>query len=156
MPNSEMGDESSSPPKTQPIKVTVKKPRKVFKFRFLNETNLHNVRRDQIFYYILSLHKKIRTLLRKCKRYREKIVKLVSMDWTLNPFNHSKCQWQLLWDWKLQCKIWPNWNELLVFISLFSQGASITEEFNDTGENLIECRNKRRLCSHHWCRVGSK
>ncbi|XP_055320225.1 angiogenic factor with G patch and FHA domains 1 isoform X2 [Sitodiplosis mosellana] len=75
MPKSKV-NESSSPPKIQPIKVAAKKPRKVFKFRFLNETNLHNVRRDQIFYYILSLHKKIRSLLRKCKRYREKIIKL--------------------------------------------------------------------------------
>lgn len=74
MPQTQV-DESS--PKQQPIKAA-KKPRKVFKFRFLNETNLHSVRRDQIFYYILSLHKKIRSLLRKCKRYREKIIKLVS------------------------------------------------------------------------------
>lgn len=64
----------------QPQKLIIKKPRKIFKFRFLAETSLHNVRRDQIFYYILSLHKKIRLLLRKCKKYREKILKLVSID----------------------------------------------------------------------------
>lgn len=96
MPNSEGNDESSSPPKTQHIKVAVKKPRKVFKFRFLNETNLHNVRRDQIFHYILSLHKKIRTLLRKCKRYREKIMKLVSMDSSSNLFDYLKSFKQLI------------------------------------------------------------
>lgn len=66
------------PVKIGPQKCAAKNVRKVFKFRFLSETNLHNVRRDQIFFYILSLHKKIRTLMRKCKRYREKIVKLVS------------------------------------------------------------------------------
>lgn len=65
-------------PKMAPAKILTKKPRKIFKFRFLSETNLHNVRRDQIYFYILSLHKKIRSLLRKCKRYREKILKLVS------------------------------------------------------------------------------
>lgn len=65
-------------PKTSVTKIGPKKPRKLFKFRFLTETNLHNVRREQVYYYILSLHKKIRSLLRKCKRYREKIMKLVS------------------------------------------------------------------------------
>lgn len=64
----------------QPQKLILKKPRKIFKFRFLSETSLHNVRRDQIYFYILSLHKKIRLLLRRCKKYREKILKLVSID----------------------------------------------------------------------------
>ncbi|XP_031626140.1 angiogenic factor with G patch and FHA domains 1 isoform X3 [Contarinia nasturtii] len=53
-----------------------KKTRKIFKLRFLTETNLHTVRRDQIFYYVLSLQKRIRLLLKKCKRYRDKILKL--------------------------------------------------------------------------------
>lgn len=65
--------------KVQSVKIASKKTRKVFKYRFLTETNLHNVRREQIFYYIISLHKKIRALLKKCKRYKEKILKLVSM-----------------------------------------------------------------------------
>lgn len=65
--------------KSPAILIGPRKPRKIFKFRFLTETNLHNVRRDQIFFYILSLHKKIRSLLKKCKRYKEKILKLVSM-----------------------------------------------------------------------------
>lgn len=88
MPKKEINE--SPPPKIQPTKMTTKKSRKVFKFRFLNETNLHNVRRDQIFFYILSLHKKIRSLLRKCKRYREKIIKLVSMKW-FNLFERNFC-----------------------------------------------------------------
>lgn len=65
--------------KNMPFKIGPKKPRKIFKFRFLTETNLHNVRREQIFFYIVSLHKRIRLLVKKCKRYREKILKLVSM-----------------------------------------------------------------------------
>lgn len=64
--------------KTPPPKSRLKKSRKIFKFRFVSETSLHNVRRDQIYFYILSLHRKIRSLLRKCKRYKEKIFKLVS------------------------------------------------------------------------------
>lgn len=71
------GDDAE-PTKSPQKHFTLKKNRKLFKFRFLSETNLHNVRRDQIFVYILSLHKKIRSLLKKCKRYREKIHKLVS------------------------------------------------------------------------------
>lgn len=59
-------------------KVILKKPKKLFKFRFLCETSLHNVRRDQIYFYIISLHKKIRALLRKCKKYREKLLIIVS------------------------------------------------------------------------------
>lgn len=73
-------DENESVTNTLPTKMCAKKSRKVFKFRFLSVTNLHTVRREQIFFYILSLHKKIRFLLRKCKRYREKIIKLVSMS----------------------------------------------------------------------------
>lgn len=69
---------SLSPHIKQTTKATLKKPKKMFKFRFLSETSLHNVRRDQIYFYILSLHKKIRLLLRRCKKYREKILKLVS------------------------------------------------------------------------------
>lgn len=69
-------DESA--PKISPLKIACKKPRKIFKLRFLTETNLHNVRREQIYFYILSLHKKLRALIRKCKRYREKIQQLVS------------------------------------------------------------------------------
>lgn len=73
----------SESPSQKPQKVILKKPRKVFKFRFLSETSLHNVRRDQILCYILSLHKKIRLLLRRCKKYREKFLKLVSIDFRL-------------------------------------------------------------------------
>lgn len=62
----------------RPPNPLLKKPRKIFKFRFQAETSLHNVRRDQIYFYILSLHKKIRSLLRRCKKFREKILKLVS------------------------------------------------------------------------------
>lgn len=75
---SNSAEDEIPPTKVAPTKVLTKKPRKIFKFRFLSETNLHNVRRDQIYFYIQSLHKKIRALLRKCKRYREKILKLVS------------------------------------------------------------------------------
>lgn len=76
MPKTE-GDEAQ--PKIMPTKIGPKKPKKIFKYRFLTETNLHNVQRAQIYFYIVSLHKKIKTLLNKCKRYREKIRKLVSM-----------------------------------------------------------------------------
>lgn len=69
---------NEAPTKTPPKKGPSKKSRKLFKLRFVSETSLHNVRRDQIFFYILTLHKKIRSLLAKCKRYREKILKLVS------------------------------------------------------------------------------
>lgn len=71
------GELPAQPLKTM-SKIANKKPQKLFKFRFLTETNLHTVRREQVYIYILTLHKKIRTLLRKCKRYREKIRKLVS------------------------------------------------------------------------------
>lgn len=71
----------SKPLPQQPQKAILKKPRKIFKFRFLSETSLHNVRRDQIYFYILSLHKKIRLLLRRCKKYRENLLKLVSIDY---------------------------------------------------------------------------
>lgn len=78
--------ESASP--QRPQKILLKKPKKIFKFRFLSETSLHNVRRDQIYFYILSLHKRIRLLLRKCKKYREKISKLVSIDcWPPTKFS---------------------------------------------------------------------
>lgn len=53
--------------------------RKVFKFRFLSQTNLHHIRREQIVFYISSLHKRIRMLLSKCRKYRDKIIKLVSV-----------------------------------------------------------------------------
>lgn len=73
------GDEDSPSLKTIPAKIGPKKPKKLFKYRFLTETNLHTVQRAHIFFYIVSLHKKIKSLLKKCKRYREKIGKLVSM-----------------------------------------------------------------------------
>lgn len=55
-----------------------KTPKKLHKFRFLSAAYLQNIRREQIILYIISLHKKIRLLLKKSKKYKETIVKLVS------------------------------------------------------------------------------
>lgn len=57
--------------------VRKKRANKMFKFRFMTTAHLKNVRRDQVLAYIMSLHRKIRLLLKKSRRYREKIFKLV-------------------------------------------------------------------------------
>lgn len=67
---------SSEPIQVEGV-VSKKRAKKVFKFRFLKSANLKNVRRDQVLAYIMSLHRKIRLLLKKSRRYREKIFKLV-------------------------------------------------------------------------------
>lgn len=54
------------------------KLRKLIKVRFLRETNLHKLKREDIYKYIVSLHKRLRLLLKKCKKYRERLTKLVS------------------------------------------------------------------------------
>lgn len=68
-------DELSSASKNLPRKI-----KKLAKFRFLSETNFHELSRESIYKYIVSLHSRIRKLLKKCKKYKQKLTKLVSCE----------------------------------------------------------------------------
>ena len=63
-----------------PIKINKKKPQMLLHLKFLTITNLHNLKKQDVYNYIVKLHKTIRLLRRKLKKFKHKIVKLVG-DW---------------------------------------------------------------------------
>lgn len=60
-------------------KVSHKEKRKSSsKFKFLSVSNLHNLKRAQVYKYILKVHKQLRKLMRKLRKYKGKLTKIVS------------------------------------------------------------------------------
>lgn len=47
------------------------------KIKFVSATNIHNLKREEIYKYIIHLRKRIRKLIKKCRLYKKKVLKLV-------------------------------------------------------------------------------
>lgn len=47
------------------------------KIKFVSATTIHNLKREEIYKYIVGLHKRIRKLIKKCRQYKNKVLKLV-------------------------------------------------------------------------------
>lgn len=54
-------------------------PSKKSKIKFVSATNIHNLKRVEIYKYIVRLRRRIRNLVKKCHHYkkREEVLKLV-------------------------------------------------------------------------------
>lgn len=71
--------EKANDQKSAPAAVATSQNRPVkSRIKFLSVTNFHNLKREEIYKYILRLHKRIRMLIKKCRRYRNKVAELVS------------------------------------------------------------------------------
>lgn len=76
-----MDGETSKQSKTQTAKheeQSEKNPKRKVAFKFLPEANLRDLSRDEIYAYVITLHKHIQKLVCRCRKYREKVLKLVS------------------------------------------------------------------------------
>lgn len=77
-PQDSPNDANETDLKRSIFKKSVKKPKKT-SLKFISATNLHNLKKEEIYKYVLSLHKRIKKLVKKCRKYKEKIVKLVCL-----------------------------------------------------------------------------
>lgn len=51
---------------------------KKMKIKFVSETTIHNLKREEIYKYIVQLHKRIQRLVKKCRSYKKRVRRLVS------------------------------------------------------------------------------
>lgn len=88
-------EEKSNDPKVATTSVAPSQIRPMkLKIKFVSPTNIHNLKREEIYKYIIRLHKRIRNLIKKCRLYKKKFLRLVCRL-TYNPicFNWLYSMW---------------------------------------------------------------
>lgn len=66
-----VGGHSSEPPPKETSKKN--NNNKKFKFKFLDITNIHHLKKSEIYDYIVQLHGRLKRVNRKLKKYKEKL-----------------------------------------------------------------------------------